>query len=313
MICTFFFSKLHSLRAFRLRFYEVDSYNRRFLLKLFCFQLPTVTLKHLTRTEVKDGYLGQTIHRLMNPDGNFMEAFDRFSKHLILQHYPFTTRKRYSEACARFIDYLFEVRVLGNETSNVRLNQAVALYPIFLRDGPNCSANDCTKESRLENELRLGEYAKAVGMKHGLSANSFAPCLSAINLFLTFAQDLAREDLFKAKQRGLSVVNDELNINVIDGFKELSPFEKNYLKQNSMLAAIKRNCGELRRPRGIKSPFRRSRLIDHERLDFPLTEISKLISAATNNRDKALWVLLGASGIRESEALNLQLEHIDPV
>jgi len=258
--------------------------------------------------------MGQTIHRLIDPEGNYIDAFDQFSRHLILQHYPFTTRKRYSEACARFIDYLFELGMLAGDTDQWQLNQAVSHYPFLLRDGPNCSVIDFANNRGPEGKAcNLSEYAKAIGMKHGLSRASFAPTLAAINLFLYFGQALAREDALRAKQSGTGVDEDWLSIPVIEGFTQLTPFQRIRLKQNSMLAAVKRHCGEIRRPKGIRSPLKHPAQTDRTQLDFPLTKLAKLISAATNYRDKALWTLLGASGIRESEALNLQLEHIDPV
>jgi len=271
-------------------------------------------LKNITRVIVENGYMSRTIHRLIDPDGNFIDAFDRFSRHLILQHYPFSTRKRYSEACARFIDYLFELGILGGDTDQWQMNQAVENYPFLLRDGPNCTVSDYTSNPNSQLEAcNLSEYAKAIGMKNGLSRASFAPTLAAINLFLTFSQALAREDALRVQESGVAVNEDWLSIRAIEGFTLLSSFQRARLKQNSMLAAVKRHCGEIRQPRGIRSPIKRGAQIDCRKLDFPLTDFARLISSATNYRDKALWTLLGASGIRESEALNLQLEHIDPV
>jgi integrase len=51
--------------------------------------------------------------------------------------------------------------------------------------------------------------------------------------------------------------------------------------------------------------------MDVDSLDFPLEHFPALIAAATTWRDRALWALLLASGIRRSEALNLQWCDID--
>lgn len=270
-------------------------------------------LKNVTRLTVENGCMGRTIDRLIDSEGNFIDAFDRFSRHLILQSYPFTTRKRYSESCARFIDYLFEVGVLGVDTTSCEINHAVALYPIFLRDGPNFIDTDIALGQSPQLEpIKLRDYARKIGMKRGLAPNSFPPALAAVNLFLSVVQDLAREDCFLSGETNQSAIGEALSIEAINGFVKLSTFERRRLRENSMLAAVKRQCGELKRPRGVKSR-NQVQQIDQQRLDFPLNEFPKLISAATNFRDKALWTLLGASGIRISEAMNLQLEHIDPV
>jgi len=67
----------------------------------------------------------------------------------------------------------------------------------------------------------------------------------------------------------------------------------------------------IKRPHRLRSPFRGDLGSIHtKRLDFPLPEIAGLLESSTSYRDKALWSLLAASGIRLHEALNLRLEHI---
>jgi integrase len=268
-----------------------------------------MALKHVTRIVVSGGYKGHTIHRLVDDEGQYIEGFDRFSQKLVDDGYAFETRKRYQEAGARFIDYLFEVGVLGATTTNFEINQAINTYPIFLRDGPNVQDVDPHKADALQR------YAQAIGMKKGLSGKSFAPSLAAVNILLHVAQDLANEAAATLKSHGMSSSPDDAQvlIGAIDGFTTLSSFQKRRLKQNSMLGSVMRLHGEIKRPRKLKSPVKREKQKDLDRFDFPLTRFPDLIRAATCYRDKALWCLQGASGIRGHEAVGLRFIHVDPV
>jgi integrase len=261
-----------------------------------------MSLKNLTRIEVESGYMGRTIWRLIDADGNFIEGFDAFSRNLIdKQHYSFTTRKRYSEVVSKLIDYFIEVGVVGKPTTEFQIRQAIEKYMHLLRDGP-----------KVEDEY-LKKYANEISMKKGLSAKSFSPTIAAINLFLRFAQGLALEAVEKLRACGLQVMagDHETLIKVVDDFTTLSSFEKQRLKQNSALGAVIRSCGEVQRPRGIKHFGRGHGQEDLECFDFPLTSVASLIKAATCHRDRVLWLAMGAGGLRMHEALNLQLAHID--
>jgi integrase len=69
-------------------------------------------------------------------------------------------------------------------------------------------------------------------------------------------------------------------------------------------------------PHGIERPRRLSGQTGHASsirrdLDFPLEWLPALIENAGSWRDRALWLLLAAAGLRISEAKNLLLEDID--
>jgi integrase len=266
-----------------------------------------MSLVHTTRLEVENYHLGQTGYRLLDNKGNYIEGFDRFSKFLIEQGRSFYTRKRYSEAVSRFIDYLFEVKVLAHDATNVEINQAVNVYPILLRDGSNI------KDASPEKAIALKKYAEAVGMKNGLARKSFTPSIAAINCFLRVAQALALEAIAKARLYNKHPIpNDcEVFIEAINGLTALSSFEKERMKQDSILGAVMRLHGEIKRPRGLRSPIRNEKQIDLDRLDFPLHQFPKLIEEAPSYRDKTLYCLLGGGGIRLHEGLQLDLSHID--
>lgn len=179
------------------------------------------------------------------------------------------------------------------------------MYPIFLKNGNLINAGDQTELLRC--------FADATGLGRGVSRNSFAPILASVNYFFRLSQDLADEANEIAKGLDPSITNKyDLVIGAINGDKTISAFEKKRLQQNSMLGGVLRICGPLQRPLRLRSPSERNGQVDDQRQNFPLSGMAAVLEAATCWRDKALWALLMATGIRKSEALNLRLEHIDP-
>lgn len=265
-----------------------------------------MALKNISSIEVTNQGDGTKRIRLIDGEGDFIQGFDRFTEHLVNRGYAYATRERYSISAAKFIDYLYELGILGKTTTILKINQAIDFYPIFLRDGENVNA--------LENTQLLRAFAKEIGLRQGISANSFDPTLAAVNLFLRVAQALADESSVEAKKLDASIRGDdfELVIRAISGSCSISAFEKKRLQQNSVLGSVMRLRGAIKRANRLKSPVRGQIQTDLHRLDFPLQEIPKLLEASTSFRDKALWSLLAASGIRLHEALNLRMHHIDP-
>jgi integrase len=269
-----------------------------------------VTLKHLILTRDPNPYYGRTMFRLLHKNGTYIDGFDIFSKNLIEEGYAFTSRKRYAESGARFLDYLYEVGVLGGITTNDEINRAINQYPHFLRYGSQVKAIDPEQTEELQN------YAKEIGLEVGLSGNSFAPTLAAVNKLLSLAEGLAKEALFNLKQHSIDCAeysNVELVIDAINGSRTLTHYEKTRLQQNWILGSVIRLKGKVKAPRKLSNPVRPLQSTDTEWLAFPLDRFEDLINAATNYRDQALWSLLAAGGYRTHEALNTRLIHIDPV
>jgi hypothetical protein len=208
----------------------------------------TMSLVHISRIQVSNGYLGRTIYRLIDSEGDFISGFDRYSHFLInKRNYPFSTLKRYSEAASRFIDYLYEVRVLGEPTTNLEINRAVESYPHLLRAGARF------KDGDIQRTKQLRAYATAIGMKEGLSPNSFPPTLAAINLLLLVAQDLAHEAAATVGPLNVTEsTNAEVLISAINGFTSLSYRETKRLKQNSLLGSVMHLRGPVRRPNSLR-------------------------------------------------------------
>ena len=98
-------------------------------------------------------------------------------------------------------------------------------------------------------------------------------------------------------------------IHHIDKYETLSQQERKALKQCLKLANVQRlNPDGLKRPRGLKADKPAQ---GKEDLDFPLERLGDLLATAATVRDRCLWLLLAASGLRTSEALVLKWEHVD--
>lgn len=101
-------------------------------------------------------------------------------------------------------------------------------------------------------------------------------------------------------------------LSAVDGVTKFSVEEVQHLKHSTMLGGVIRFRGdELARPKGLRKSFRQQSQVDVDSLDFPEPHFPALLVSATSWRDRALWSLLMASGIRRSEALNLQWCDID--
>lgn len=99
-------------------------------------------------------------------------------------------------------------------------------------------------------------------------------------------------------------------LEAVEGSVHLTRAEVNHIKNASILGGVIRFRGEeLCRPRGL-SVGRKGKRPTKVR-DFPMEYFPALLNAATFFRDRALWTLLAADGIRRSEGLNLQWHQID--
>lgn len=263
-----------------------------------------MALKNLTLVE--EAHPSEDIKRprLIDPDGDYVESFDAFHAQQRRRGLASGSLRRYTFPVARFIDYAFETGVLGRATNSAKINRAIDDYPLFLQHGNTVNALDQTELLRaLANETGLGA---------GLSKGSFAPELASVNSFLHLSQILADEAARVAKELDPSITPDfDLVIRAISRARSLSSFEKKRLQQNSMLGGVIRMCGLVRRPVRLSSRSGTGQ-VNRQRLDFPLGRLADLLEAAECLRDRTLWSLLAAAGLRMSEALNLRLADIDP-
>ncbi|RRH86458.1 site-specific integrase [Variovorax beijingensis] len=249
---------------------------------------------------------GQESWKLETKDGSPVPAFDLFCEKNA--EYSFRTQKRYAEVVSRFIDYLYEARVFDQSVSPTYLNAVVEAYPILLRDGSEVTASRVRKSG---SDLWLADVAARLNWTP-LAAKSFDNTIAAVNRFLRLSESLAREVAEKAVLLGVGPKDGYTAlIKALDGTATLSRHEVGAMKQHSMFGNVAKFVPKgILRPRGLRSPGTSSTSA-RRILDFPQEALPALIAAAETWRDKCLWLLLAATGIRISEALNLHLEDID--
>jgi integrase len=238
----------------------------------------------------------------------------------------YATRLRYTSVVARFIDYLYEVGVLGGPpVSRAVVNDAIDYYIALLRSGDKISLSTGRREKARyakgdeAREVTLRAVAKRLGID-ALAAGSWDNTLAALNKFLRMCALLEHEAKEIALLKGtidMSIVSAaewdyRPLMRAIEGVTAFSAEEVQHLKHSTMLGGVIRFRGdELKRPKGLQKSSRQKSQVDVDSLDFPEEHFPALLKSATSWRDRALWTLLLANGIRRSEALNLQWCDID--
>ena len=265
-------------------------------------------LKNLVREDTTRN--GRKTWRLHTLQGHEVEAFTRFAEHA--QSYNPRTEKRYMEVVGRFLDYLYEAGVFGDSPPTIRrLNAIIDAYPNLLRDGSELTARRIREQSMpAADDGWLADTATALNWTP-LKSSSFSNTLAGVNHFLSLSESLAREELERATLLGLEHAGQPQGlIRALQGTVTMSSREVYRMRQNSMLGSVAKYVSNgIRRPSRIRTAAQNFQA-DTQNKDFPLEYIEPLIEAATSWRDKALWLLLAASGIRTSEARNLLLEDI---
>lgn len=267
-------------------------------------------LKNFTRVETVR--LGCSTWELLDDQGEPVEAYSHFC--IKNSDYAFATQKRYAEVVASFLDYLAEADAFGtfSAPSKRYLNDVISAYPVLLRDGSRSLGNRVSAALKQNPQDKwLADVCKSLERKP-LAASSFSNTLAAINRFLRLSESLAVEAYERATILGVSHQDSYSSLIVaLAGTERISPAEKRNMRINSVLGSVIRFRGQgLTRPRRITNPSAPVQ-IDLRNLDFPLEFVLPLASVANSWRDRALWLLLAASGVRVSEALSIQWSDID--
>jgi len=214
----------------------------------------------------------------------------------------------------RFLDYLLEAGIFGDTPPTARrLNAVIDAYPLLLRDGAVLTARRVRLEApKNSDDHWLAETAEALGWPP-MKTGSFSNTVAAVNHFLSLSESLAKEEFERASLLGIEHNSrpEEL-INALQGKVAVPSVEVHRMRQNSMLGSVAKYAAKgIRRPRRMRTSGAEVQA-DVENKAFPIEHLTSLIDAATSWRDKALWLLLAASGIRTSEARNLLLEDVLP-
>jgi hypothetical protein len=280
-----------------------------------------MSLVHLTREAWNE--TGDEAWRLLDPAGVPIQVFTVFCQKL---KGKFATRLRYCIVVARFLDYLYEVGVLGGRPVNrSTINKSIDYYIALLRSGEKISLGIKRKD---ENRYAEGDEAREAALRlvarrlgiTPLSKNSWDNTLAPLNQFLRLCSLLEREAreiaLYKGGLDRSVVMTADYDfaplLEAVEGSTNFSAQEVQFLKQSTLLGGVTRFRGaSLTRPNGLKNSFKQENQIDVDSLDFPEAYFPALLTSATSWRDRALWTLLLGTGIRRSEALNLQWCDVD--
>lgn len=279
-----------------------------------------MALVHVRKEEVNK--FGIICWELFDPDGVSISVFAEYCRRLA--GFKYATRLRYTTVVARFIDYLYDVQVLGGPPVSRRVvNDSIDYYIALLRSGAKISLSVGKRARYAEGDEAREQTLRAVANRLGivpLAAGSWDNTLAPLNEFLRVCSLLEHEAKEIALLKGgieVSVVaaaewDYRPLLQAVDGVSAFSVEEARHLKHSTMLGGVIRFRGDkLTRPKGIRQSSRQQAQLDVDSLDFPEEHFPLLLQSATSWRDRALWTLLLANGIRRSEALNLQWCDID--
>ena len=254
-----------------------------------------MALVNVRKEEVNE--YGRPSWRLYDASDVPISVFAEFCHNL--KGLRYATLLRYTTVVARFIDYLYEVKVLGAApVSRSVVNDAINYYLELLRSGEHISLAIGKRERARYAE---GDEAREAALRsvarrleiEPLASGSWDNTIAALNHFLRLCAMLENEAkemaLSKGRMDPTLVSNAALDyrplLEAVDGVTVFSPEEVQHLKQSSMLGGVIRFRGtELTRPRGLRKSVRQQRQMDVDGLDFPLEHFPALVSAATSWR-----------------------------
>jgi integrase len=250
---------------------------------------------------------GKESWALESLDGTPVDAFDAYCEKISnLSH---QTQKRYAEVVSRFIDYLYEAKAFDNAVRPSHLNKVIEAYPTLISDGSRITSARVRGSC---HDLWLADAAERLNWDP-LKSTSLDNTLAAVNGFLRLSEGLARDAKEKADYHGIdSSQPSGTLITSIAGTKSVGSWEVAAIRQASMFGSVAKFASEgVHRAKGIQAS---SKSPSQERdLDYPRQYLAPLIQNATSWRDKCLWLLISALGLRSSEALNLQVKDVDLV
>lgn len=253
-------------------------------------------MKNITLIKLPNGN-----KRLIDSEGNPIDAFTRFLKYLeqktLLKS---STISSYVEYVAHFIDYLIEAGILDakNPPNQVAIDNAVDLYPIYLSEGV------------YSRNPFIADIAKKIGKTDGNL--STVPQVSAVNHFLTFSVQLARDMReYLETKKGTVIAAPELIFEALNGSRDMSHHEIQRLRNNSILGANLRKIKATRKTRLRGKIQKRVGSVTERKKDFPVERFEELLLNEPCPRNRALWALLGGGGLRQSEGLALPLDLVN--
>jgi len=255
---------------------------------------------------------GDDTWRLLHADGWQDPFFDQFATHLLkVKKNQYNTREKYCRFVAAFIDYMLEAAQWyreeggGDHFSGQMLTELVQIYPKVLAGG-NHSKDPVVVA--LSNRLGRSAGAHSSQVIH----------ISAINTYLKLSESFNTRMAQGGytEYEGLPLLPELSLFPTIGSTTEVSRFRQTALSSRSMLAGVVAGGAKIQREAYLTPEVVDQNVEEHYDYDsaFPIDSAQELISKGFNSyRDRAIYCLLAASGIRISEALALTWHDVDTV
>lgn len=238
---------------------------------------------------------GRTIYRLVCRDNHLCNFFDEWT-YTLAKHHKYRTVKAYANAVKRFINYYLEAEdQLGGSISELQLYFLLENFESYLAYG-------CDSDIDL-----IKKVGRAVP-PGTLSSPTIEQTITALNNFIK-ASESFRKSVLQLQESGYIDANNFSTNSILSSLDHTSPSQsvQKAVRQSSWLAGCLNGGLKTIKQSYLKPKSKASSIIFADELGgdektFPFDLAKELIESARNLRDKLLWSLIAASGIRISEA-----------
>tara|TARA_R110000765_G_scaffold426679_1_gene543342 strand:- start:10424 stop:11818 length:1395 start_codon:yes stop_codon:yes gene_type:complete len=250
---------------------------------------------------LSDGMALMNVHT-----SEYYEPFEAYVRMLIDKEGATNTTKQYAEHVSRFLDFLYEYQTVANE-KGVQLNpsQLFVNYEKFLTRGKSCSDDLLQQVAKNINKTKNTSY---VSISQGIeSALSYFIEMQLFDNFnqqdyfnsLSYTAEFSKPQQSKIKQNSWFAATTKF-LSDAKSIKKTKLFNKSSKRANKNgLSNNKENAFNKAFPAKDSLGF-----FAHHVVDIKITKFSLV-------RDFLFYSLLAASGIRQSEALQVTIDDID--
>ncbi|TDX26036.1 phage integrase family protein [Modicisalibacter xianhensis] len=234
---------------------------------------------------------------LVGPGGEESLAFRHYRDYLARSRKISTgTLANYLTHVAIFIEFIYASSEIGIEPTSQNLEHIISLYENYLLFADE------------SDDVLVRRIAEFTGRSHGCNSSSLSVIESALLHFLTLSDMLANS-------QGEDGLFSRYLPHMI---QPVSQREAYRIRSVGWLGGLIRG-GAKRKKTSQNRLFRATRLSGKtlglaqkdENYAFPVSKIAELIMAPNLHRDRALYALLAASGIRSHEALQVKFPDVN--
>ncbi|VXC96292.1 tyrosine-type recombinase/integrase [Sphingomonas sp. AX6] len=244
---------------------------------------------------------GSKYFQLIHINGEIDQSFSAFIEHLLCRSYAPETIRRYLNIVACFLDYLSEISLYPVSPSKRYISKALDRYVPLKLNANRLRRID--KRHLSDPFIAWGApLVASLGIRQVGSTNGI---VSAVRHYLALSDQFERALNEGSAYDELSSTKPPVSEQI-----QFASVVSRPMPGNSMLSGV------LRRPPtaidATRSQHRdRVGISDERYKDFPIGRFPDLLQHANSWRDRFLWALLGASGLRVSEACALQWGDVD--